>query len=108
MLPYLQTEDTFTEQGGTKRIDLAFWGEFVGDGSPNVYDEDSALSDKPRVLYFFKDTDGLLSYINKETEGKSGSSIEETINEILANCPESYGAAYRNYKASGEKVSLNE
>ncbi|MFV0351839.1 MAG: hypothetical protein ACK5JF_05960 [Oscillospiraceae bacterium] len=26
MLPYLQTEDTFTEHGGTKRIDRAFLG----------------------------------------------------------------------------------
>ncbi len=108
MLPYLQTEDNVTEYGGTKRVDRAFWNEFIAEGNPDCYDEDSASSEKPRVQYFFKDTDGLLAFINRETDGKSGSIIEETVNEILANCPESYGAAYRNYKACGEKIVFTE
>ncbi|MFV0351838.1 MAG: hypothetical protein ACK5JF_05955 [Oscillospiraceae bacterium] len=87
---------------------VLFWAEFVGEGSPDCYDEDSSSSEKPRVLYFFKDTDGLLAFINRETEGKSGSVIEETINEILANCPESYGSAYRNFKACGDRVTFTE
>ena len=32
---------------------------------------------------------------------------KDEINEILADCPGQYGAAYRYFKASGEKVPLN-
>lgn len=108
MLPYLQTEDTLMKHGGTRRVDLAFWREFVGEGSPDCYDEDSSSTEKPRVQYFFKDTDGLLAFISKASEGMSDSIIEEIVNTILANCPESYGSAYRNFLACGDRITFTE
>lgn len=89
-----------------KEADYLFWKDQIGYGSPAMFDGPAA-GNTPQVQYFFGDLDGLTAFINKATEDKTGSEIEKTENEILTNCPEQYGAAYRCYKATGEKIALN-
>ena len=108
MLPYLQVDDSGISHGGTERIDLAFWNEFVGEGNPDCYNDPSAPAGKPKAQYFFENFDGLMAFINNEIKGESDEDVEKIVYDILSNCPDQYGAAYRCFEASGEKLPLNE
>lgn len=108
LLPYLQAEDKLTKQGGTEKVNRRFWSEFIGDGSSDCYDNENVPAGKPKAQYFFESVDGLMNFIGAEIAGMDSDTAVKRTNEILADCPEKYGAAYRCYKASGEKIDLNE
>lgn len=105
---YFQPEEYYmkTPLKSCANADNAFWQNIIGFATPAVLDGtgETAATD---VKYFFSSMDGFLEFIDKETEGLEGKAHTDAINSILNDCPGQYGAAYRYYKATGEKVPLN-
>lgn len=101
---YMGSKDTPLE---TDKVNSMFWNEFVGVASYDVFDNPTGAQGKPKVQYFFGDLDGLTEFIKKCTVGVKGSLVDDVVSMILADCPEQYGAAYRHYKATGEKIDIN-
>lgn len=106
---YFQPEDFYmkTSIKSSANADATFWQTVVGIGSPVMLDDADGTSSPADVKYFFATLDGLMEFMDKQTEELEGKAITDKVNEILADCPGQYGAAYRYYKASGEKVPLN-
>lgn len=107
---YFQSEESYmhTSIKSCERVDAEFWKTVVGIGSPDMLESNDNMSAVTEVNYFFASLDGLLSFMDEQTAGLSEKECSDKINEILSNCPGQYGAAYRYYKASGEKVPLIE
>lgn len=108
LLPYLQSEAQLMSVGGTENANRSFWARFISQGDPAFYDQDGTTAGKPKVQYFFNNVDELLGFIKQETAGKEEGERPGIINDILNNCPDRYGAAYRAYMACGEKDAINE
>lgn len=109
LFQYFQADDDYmnTPAKSTNNADAAFWRDIVQIGTPAMLDSEAATGDTVKAELFFKDLDGLMAYMGKRTAGLEGKDLEDKQNEILAECPGQYGAAYRYYKARGEKVPLN-
>ena len=90
---------------GTREIDRKFWADVVQIGTPEMLDADGTYTPAD-PQYYFRDVDDMLAYMDKATEGLDEKAAEDKRNEILQNSPGQYGAAYRYYKSSGEKVPL--
>ena len=107
---YFQPEEyyTKTDAKSSETADAAFWKDVVMIGTPDMLDEGDSAGKAINVKYFFGSLDGLIDYIGTKTAGLEDKAKEDKINEILADCPGQYGAAYRNYVANGEKVPLLE
>lgn len=69
--------------------------------------EPNAHAATPEVKLHFDTLDSLISYIDKTTDGEPSVAKDIIRESILNDCPDNYGAAYRNYKATGEKLPLN-
>lgn len=95
-----------TPAQSTANADKAFWNDIIQCGTPEMFDADGADT-KPEIRYFFPDLDKMLSYMDKATEGMSLNEAEKTREQILKDCPDTYGAAYRLYKAEGVKTPIN-
>lgn len=113
LAPYFQSEDAYTQYTDVKsseEADQEFWDQIVGFGSPDILDAEGTLrkSKNTPVSYYFANIDGLLKFIDVKTQGMSDTEKVIEINNILNDCPPQYGAAYRNYRATGEKVDLME
>lgn len=111
MYRYFQPDDSYMGSSktptDTERVNMMFWNDFVKVSSPEVFDDPENASAAPKAQYFFKDLDGLSAFMSKMTRGMEGSLVEDMESKILENCPEQYGAIWRNYKATGEKMDLN-
>lgn len=111
MEQYFRPEEQFMGNNrnlvNTDSVNRAFWNTFVGSGSPDFFDDPSTPTGKPKAQYFFGDLDGLRSFIDRATSGVEGSMKETITAEILKDCPEKYGAAYRHFLANGEKMDIN-
>ncbi len=111
MYQYFQPDDSYMGSSktptDTERVNQMFWNDFVSMSSPEVFDDPENASGTPKAQYFFKDLDGLSAFMSKMTQGMEGSLVEDMEAKILENCPEQYGAIWRNYKATGEKMALN-
>lgn len=105
---YFQPEEYYANNdvSSAENADTLFWNDIVGFSSPEAFEEDGNANNAPIVQYFFGEIDGLIDFIKKSSE--KSANPDEVENSILAKCPESYGAAYRAYKATGEKLSLEE
>ena len=105
---YFQGDEDYinTPAKSTDNADALFWKKVVQIGTPAMLDSEST-GEKVKAELFFKDLDGLMAYMDKRTAGLEGRELEDKQNEILSECPGQYGAAYRYYKANGEKVPLN-
>ena len=112
MLPYFQPDEQYMESPNrpldTDKVNKFFWSEFVQLSSSDAFDDPDHVNGAPKAMYFFGDVKALSAFIQKMTVGVEGSLVEDITNEILSNCPEQYGAIYRNYKATGEMLDLNE
>jgi len=112
LLPYFQPEEAYMGNAetlvDTERVNRTFWREFVGQSDPGLYDNPDGDTKPPKAQYFFSDVEALSAFIIKATSGLVGPMQEAAVNAILADCPEQYGAAYRCFKASGEKIDLND
>ena len=112
MLPYFQPDEQYMESPNrpldTDKVNKLFWNEFVRLSSSDAFDDPDHVNGTPKAMYFFGDVKALSAFIQKMTVGVEGSLVEDITNEILSNCPEQYGAIYRNYKATGEMLDLNE
>lgn len=108
---YFQPDDSYMGNSktptDTERVNMMFWNDFVKVSSPEVFDDPENASGTPKAQYFFKDLDGLSAFMAKMTKGMKGSLVEDMEAKILENCPEQYGAIWRNYKATGEKMDIN-
>lgn len=91
----------------TDKVDKLFWSEYVRLSSSEVFDDPDNAKGTPKAQYFFGDVKALAAFIDKMTAGVEGSLVENVTDTILTNCPEQYGAIYRNYKATGEMLDLN-
>ncbi|MCD8189499.1 MAG: hypothetical protein LUD78_04650 [Clostridiales bacterium] len=102
---YFQPNDAYVDMA--KSIDSvndAFWKNIICFGSPDMLESpDSYKTETVEVKLFFEDVDGLMKYINKQTENMEGAEREDKVMEILRNCPNDYGTAYRYYIATGGK-----
>ena len=105
---YFKPEEAYmnTPAKSSQNVDDQFWTQIVGIGSPAMLDKEGATSTD--VKYFFSTLDGLMEFIEKETVGLEDKALTDKVNEILSDCPGQYGAAYRYYKTTGEKVPLIE
>ena len=93
--------------GSLEAADRAAWDSVLLPGihyDPEVFD---GKMPAPQVKLFFGDLAGLREYIRVETEGLSPLAATEKKNEILANCPDSYGTALRYFEGSGEVLDIN-
>lgn len=90
---------------GTREIDRKFWADIVQHGTPEMLDADGTYT-PASPKYYFRDVDDMLAYMDKATAGLNEKAAEDRRNEILQNSPGQYGAAYRCYKTTGEKVPL--
>ena len=113
MLQYLQDDMVYAEGSknftDTDRVNRAFWDKFVVLSSPEIFDNPEGESEPPKTQYYFSDVDSMRAFFDRATAGCPDSkSKEDFINLILKDCPEQYGAAYRYFKASGEKIDLND
>lgn len=91
--------------GGTREADLKFWEDVVQYGDPRMLDAEGSY--KPASpKYFFKNLDEMIEYMKQAAEGLDEGEAEKVQTEILINSPTQYGAVYRNYKATGEKLPL--
>lgn len=111
MLPYFQPDEQYMGNPNrpldTDKVDKLFWSEYVRLSSSEVFDDPDNAKGTPKAQYFFGDVKALAAFIDKMTAGVEGSLVENVTDTILANCPEQYGAIYRNYKATGEMLDLN-
>lgn len=107
---FFQPEEAYinTAVKSSKNVDSIFWQKMVGIGSPSMLENENNTHGSTDVKYFFDTLDGLVAFIDKQTVGLEDKAYTDKINEILADCPGQYGAAYRYYKATGEKVPLIE
>lgn len=107
---YFQPEEYYAQSdlGSSENADKLFWDRYIGIATPEIFDNPDKASKKPIVQYFFGGIDGLLDFINKARADSTDEKEEDIINRILSNCPDKYGAAYRLYMATGEKLPLNE
>ena len=107
---YFQADDHYSKTGveSAAAADTAFWQNIVQIGTPAMLDDTDGKGGAITAKYFFSGMDGLLEFIQNQTQGLEGSAREDKINEILSNCPGQYGAAYRFYLANGQKVPLLE
>lgn len=96
---YLEPENIVSAD----RADRACWNSLVNYGSPDILDGGKADT---KVEYFFADVTGLSQYIQQQTQGLDDKAKEAKQDEILKNCPDQYGAAYRQYLSTGEVVDL--
>lgn len=107
---YFQPEEAYmnTPIKSSENVDTVFWQRVVGIGSPAMLESENNTSGSTDVKYFFDTLDGLMAFMDKQTAGLEDKAYTDKINEILADCPGQYGAAYRYYKATGEKKPLIE
>ena len=105
---YFQPEEVYSNSAvqSSENADALFWKDIVGFSSPEAFEETGNAQSVPEVQYFFGETDGLIDFI-KKSRAKS-SDPDKVENDILAKCPEQYGAVYRAYKATGAKLPLEE
>lgn len=112
MYPYFQPDDQYMGNPktlvDTEKVNQKFWNEMVGLSSPDVFDDPDGRKKGPKAQYFFSDVKALATFIKKATANLEGPMVETTVNTILENCPERYGAIYRAYKANGEIIDLND
>lgn len=106
---YFQGDEDYTCTAikSTGNADAAFWLDIVQIGTPAMLDSEAATRETIKAELFFKDLDGLLAYMDKQTDGLSETEREDKVNEILKECPAEYGAAYRQYRANGNKKPIN-
>lgn len=107
---YFQAEDHYaqTDIGSSENVDNAFWRDIVQIGTPAMLEDADSAAGAIDVKYFFSGLDGLIEYIDSQTQGLDENAKTDKVNEILLNCPGQYGAAYRNYLVNGKKVPLLE
>ncbi len=108
---YFQPEENFLDMPGVQtaeKADAAFWNNIIQCGSPTMLDDPNMSGTPVKVDHFFNSLDGLLKYIDVHTQGLNVQERDEKINEILESCPDNYGAIYRNYRATGDKLPLNQ
>lgn len=106
---YLRSEGEQNAVGGAGSTEKAyrhFWDTVIGFGDPSWLDEEA--SRKPTSFFYFRNMDELLDYMHERTEGLGEKEAERVTNEILKACPPQYGAAYRHYQATGEKIELDD
>lgn len=108
LLRYLQGDEDYqgTSAKSADNVDAMFWRDIIQIGTPDMLD-DGTTPRSVRAELFFKDLDGLLSYMEKRTEGMSDFAAQQEKEKILNECPSQYGAAYRCYRSKGEKLPLN-
>jgi hypothetical protein len=70
--------------------------------------EENAPTPTPEVTYKFKDIDELVDYMKQSLTGLDNRATEITKNEILDNLPGTQATKYRNFLATGEKLSFDE
>lgn len=106
---YFQGDEDYTgtPAKSTDNADAAFWRDIVQIGTPAMLDSEAATGETVKAELFFKDLDGLLAYMDKQTAGLEGQEREDKQNKIIAECPAEYGGIYRHYKATGAKLPLN-
>lgn len=108
-LQYFRSDGDYQNMSsaGTREIDRKFWEDIVQIGTPEMLDASGTyIPADPQ--YYFRDIDEMLQYMDKATEGLSDKAADDKRSEILQNSPGNYGAAYRYYKASGEKLPLHD
>lgn len=108
---YFRPEDgylDYTDVKSSKKSDQIFWNEVIQVSSPETFEADGDMSNSISAKFHFQDIDHMLDYMNKLTEGMTDDVKEDTVNAILAQCPDSYGIAYRYYKGRGKKMPLKD
>lgn len=112
MYPYFQPDDQYMGNPktltDTEKVNQKFWAELVGISSYEAFDDPDGSKAAPKAQYYFSDVKALSTFIQKATVNLEGSLVEDATTTILANCPERYDSIYRNYKATGEMLDLNE
>lgn len=106
LYPYFRAEEYYSGSEGesAEKVDQRFLDKIVGFGTPELFDNPAEAGVKPKVQYFFESFDGLLQFIHAKTDNVEDKYKE--IDNILAQCPDSYGAAYRYYKSTGKKLDV--
>lgn len=107
---YFQSEEAYvgTPAKSADNVDAAFWADIIQVGNPALLEDGEISANAVKVKHFFKDVDALRAYIDYHTQGLEGADRTNKVNEILRDCPGQYGAAYRYFQTSGEKVPLME
>ena len=108
--PYFQPDDAYLDMPSVKTADnanAAFWNNIVQCGDPSMLENPKGTPLPVEVYHVFADLDGLLKYIDANTEGLEDADRESKIADILSECPDNYGAVYRNYLATGEKLAFS-
>lgn len=98
----------FSDARSSEDSAMNFWNDIVGFGDPAMFDKEGTVrkSNRTAVAYYFADMDGLLGFINIKTQNMNPEEKDTTINNILKDCPDQYGTAYRYYLSTGEKIDL--
>ena len=107
---YFQPDESYLNSSDWKNADEAFdhfWADKVQIGTPDMFSDETS-STSCTVKYHFSDMDGMLDFIHSTTEGMSEELSNTVAISIINDCPEEYQTAYRVYKASGEKLPLNQ
>lgn len=110
LIPILHLDDNSAKEacGSLEAADRAAWDKVLLPDfkyGPEAFEGNTPT---PQVKLFFNDLAGLREYIQIETEGLSPLAAQEKKNEILANSPDYYGTALRNFEATGEVLPINE
>ena len=107
--PYFQPDDAYLDMSvkTAEKANDAFWNNIVQCGSPAMLESPSSTPLPVEVYHVFADLDGLLKYIDANTAGMNDVDRDSKVNEILSECPDNYGAVYRNYLATGEKLAFS-
>lgn len=107
---YFQPDDAYLDMPDVKTVDAAndaFWSKYVQCGSPAMLEDPKTATVPVTAYHVFADLDGLLKYIDAKTTGMADAERDSKVNEILSECPDNYGAVYRNYLANGEKLAFS-
>ena len=108
--PYFQPDDAYLDMPSVKTAEKAndaFWNNIVQCGNPSMLETPKGTPLPVEAYHVFADLDGLLKYIDANTTGMNDVDRDSKVNEILSECPDNYGAVYRNYIATGEKLAFN-
>jgi hypothetical protein len=98
--------DSFTACDTVEKAESRFLNDITNSADRTGF-EPNAHSATPEVKLHFDTVDHLVAYINKAVEGEPPVAQDVIRESILDDCPDNYGAVYRNYKATGEKLELN-
>lgn len=106
MQPSVRMMDAVLHLDTPKEAEDAYLAQYFNITDVSHYD--NAYKPAPATAYYqFSDARELSKYIMQRTKGMDGDASSAIEKHILANCPDNYGAALRNFRATGENLELN-